>query len=166
MLLTLLLIYLCSSIIAGSQVLSVASSNVPTDPANIVHSDASPSSDNEHAGGGVSVVSGLGFLVISTIGLNGEQLLDSIMNIQIRDEHFAGSKVYCYDSVNSNWLQGPGIAKQAITLLSAILALLSTLHMWMPTKSKSKSKSTIALILIWGFAQFIRVFFFRYALTL
>eukprot|EP00026_Physarum_polycephalum_P016551 Phypoly_transcript_17479.p1 GENE.Phypoly_transcript_17479~~Phypoly_transcript_17479.p1 ORF type:complete len:263 (+),score=20.62 Phypoly_transcript_17479:88-789(+) len=96
---------------------------------------------------------------ISVVGLNGEQLLDSVMTVKIRDDYFLhGNK-------------GSGIAKQAITLVSALLALLSTSFSFSVSSlfaripglagvPKKKASSTTTFILIWATAQFIRVFFF------
>lgn len=59
-----------------------------------------------------------------------------------------------------------GVAKQAITLISSVMALLSTFKLW-TSKSKSsetkdkKSMGTSTLIVIWTVAQYIRVIFFR-----
>eukprot|EP01112_Ceratiomyxa_fruticulosa_P000263 TRINITY_DN10250_c0_g1_i1.p1 TRINITY_DN10250_c0_g1~~TRINITY_DN10250_c0_g1_i1.p1 ORF type:complete len:443 (-),score=69.04 TRINITY_DN10250_c0_g1_i1:71-1399(-) len=103
-----------------------------------------------HASDNVSIFTALLFIGVSVVGLNGEQLLDAMMNVKIRDDHFAGKK----DSA---------IAKQAITLASSLLALLSTFHLFGTGKGKKSEKSRFSssvMILIWGLAQVVRVFYF------
>jgi hypothetical protein len=94
----------------------------------------------------VTIATALLFLVVCTIGLNGEQILDATASVKIRDVHFAGSRA-------------PAVAKQTITLIAALMAIASTRFLTPSLSAKSLFTNPLSLIGAWAVAQAIRSFF-------